>query len=131
MGTADALEALAVDLRAAGLNAYLDPAEVSPPGVVIRADAEQPTSAKLCGGYPVRVTLWAVAPDTNPLAAYRAIDDVRDRTLAALPGTGATPTTDDRTYERLVMPGDPTGLPALRIPVRLTVPAPATERAAS
>ena len=124
MGTADALEGLAAQLRASGLNAYIDAADVSPPGVVIRADAEQPGSAKLCGGYPVRVTLWAVVPDTTTLAAYRAIDELRDRVLPALADADATPTPDERTYERLVMPDDPSGLPALRIPVRLIVPAP-------
>ena len=123
MGTADALEGLAAGLRAAGLNAYVDAADVSPPGVVVRPDAEQPASAKLCGAYPVRTTLWLVVPDTTPLAALRAIDDLRARVLPALADVDATPTADERTYERLVMPDDPSGLPALRIPVRVIVPA--------
>ena len=123
MGTADALEALASQLRDAGLNAYLNPADVSPPGVVIRADAELPASAKLCGAYPVRVTLWAVVPDTDTVSALRALDELRARVLPALAASDATPTTDERSYDRLVMPDDPAGLPALRIPARLTVPA--------
>lgn len=123
MSFTDVLVDLAEKLRLAGLNASIDPVEVTPPGVVVRADAALPGSAKLCGDYPMRVVLWLVAPDTTTLAAYRALDDLYGRTLAALAGTGTTPTPDERVFQRLVMPDDPTGLPALRVPTITIVPA--------
>jgi hypothetical protein len=120
---AETLEALAKHLRNCGLNAYLDPADVSPPGVVVRGDAVLPSTAKLCGATPLRATVWLVVPDTTQLAAYRALDDLYGRVLANLRPV-ATLTADDRTFERLVMPDDPTGLPALRLTVITTMPAP-------
>jgi hypothetical protein len=118
---ADTLEALAVTLRTAGLNAYLDPADVTPPGIVVRGEAILPGSAKLCGTYPLRVVLWLVVPDTTPLAAYRALEDLYGRVLPAL-GPAATLTADDRSFERLVMPDDPAPLPALRLTAVTYVP---------
>ena len=126
MGIAAALEDLAAQLRAAGFNASVDAVDVSPPGVVVHAAAVLPGSAKLCGDYPLRVTLWLVVPDTGTLSAYRGLDDLYARLGPALAGTGTTLTADDRTFERLVMPDDPSGLPALRVTALTIVPAPAT-----
>jgi hypothetical protein len=121
---ADSLEAIATTLTAAGLNASVDPAEVTPPGVVVRAAAILPASAKLCGDYPMRVALWLVVPSTNPLAAYRLLEDLNGRLAAALAGTATTLTADERTFERLVMPDDPTPLPALKVTALTRVPSP-------
>ena len=117
------LEDLAALLRGAGLNASLDAVDVSPPGVVIRADAILPASAKMCGDYPIRSSLLLVVPDTTTLAAYRALDELYARVLPVLAGSGSTPTVDDRVFERLVMPDNSSALPALRLSVITLVPA--------
>ena len=109
------LLALVDQLTAAGLNASLDPADVSPPGVVVRADALLPAAGKLCGDEPVRVSLLLVAPATNSVAAYRALD-----ALYAVVATTVPIATDEATFQRLVMPDDPTGLPALRVTTLVT-----------
>jgi hypothetical protein len=106
-----ALEQLVTDLRAAGLNASLDPADVSPPGVVVRADALLPASGKMCGDYPVRTSVILVVPATTTVAAYRALDELYTKVLAA----GIPLANDERIFQRLVMPDDPTGLPALHL----------------
>lgn len=106
-----ALEAVVAQLTAAGLNASLDPADVSPPGVVVRADALLPAGGKMCGDYPVRTSLILVVPATSTLAAYRALEELYAQVAAARVPLA----NDERLFQRLVMPDDPTGLPALHL----------------
>lgn len=123
MGFAESLEGIAATLTAAGLNASVDPAEVTPPGVLVRGDAILPASAKLCGDHPMRVALWLVVPATNYLVRYRLLEDLYGRVAVALATGDTTLTADERTFERLIMPDDPTPLPALRVTAMTRVPA--------
>jgi hypothetical protein len=119
-----ALVDLADMLKAAGLNASIDPVDVSPPGVVVAPAAIAPAAAKLCGSYPLRVVLSLVVPDTTTLAAYRALDDLYVRVMFVLAAAGIKVATAERTFARLVMPDGPPALPALQVTVVLIVPAP-------
>lgn len=121
---AAALLELAEGLRDAGLNASVDPAEVSPPGIVVRPDALLPGSAKLCGDYPVRTSLLLVVPDTSTIAALQALEDLYVQVGPAVRDAGSTLAPDEATFQRLVMPDDPTGLPALRLTALTIAPAP-------
>ncbi len=125
---ADALVTLVTDLRSAGLSAGIDPADVNPPGVLVRADAILPPPPKLCGGQLVRVSLFLVVPDTLAVPVLRDLADLEARVLPALAAADVTLTADDRPFERLVMPDDPTGLPSLRLIGLVPVHAPVTVR---
>src|SRR5262245_26553520 len=115
MGFAATLEEIANDLQAAGLSASLDPADVNPPGVIVKPDAQIPGIGKLCGSVFLRVSLILVVPDAPTVVAMRNLEALWDRVAPAAMVAGLTVTTDEQTFERIVMPDDPTGLPALRV----------------
>jgi hypothetical protein len=127
MDFAEALAALAADLTAAGLSASLDVADVNPPGVIVRADDLTAGAGKLCGTETLGVSLILVVPDTATRPALVDLARLAARVGPAARAAGLVLTTDPRPFERVVMPDDPTALPALRIPGRLTYAPTTTE----
>ena len=112
---AQALDEAVAALLAAGLSAGLEPVDVNPPGILVRADAQVPNLGKLCGTSVLRVSLLLVVPDTRTRTALSDLAKLAARVGPALKAAGLTLTPDDQTFERVVMPDDPTGLPCLRL----------------
>jgi hypothetical protein len=114
------LEETVDDLVAAGLSASTDPADVNPPGVyVIQQDLEA-NAGKLCGTETLTVALVLVVPDTTIRVANQNLARLAARVGPAAKVAGLRITTDKQTFERLVLPDDATGLPALRITTTTT-----------
>lgn len=103
---------LADAITAAGLPAALDPADVATPGAWITLDRLR--RGTVGGGVRLEVSVYLVAPDLDP---RRALDELAAAYALVVPGVftpdGATESTG------VILPGDPTPLPGLRIPVYL------------
>lgn len=94
------------------VDASMDPAAVNPPAGWLAVDELHPVT--LARHTQLRCSLYLVAPDTDPLRAFGLLGPVLDRVLSVLTPDG------DVTTQGVVLPGDPTPLPALRVPVYLT-----------
>lgn len=105
------LQALVDQLRAAGLSADLDPAELSLPGCWVALD--QLATATLAGQLRLSCTVYLIAPDTDPRRALDALGPMYDTVTDVLTPDGPVVT------QGVVMPADPTPLPALAVPVYL------------
>lgn len=110
------LEGVVSDLAAAGLSVSEDAADVNPPGVLIRLEARVVGAGKLCGTETLRLGLLLVVPDAPTRVATRELARLASRVGPAAKIAGLRFPTDDQTFERVVMPDDPTGLPCLRLP---------------
>lgn len=115
---ADVLEDVATALRAAGLGASVDPRNLQPPAVLVRGDALAAGQGKLCGRITVRYSLLLLAPEIGETGAYAQLEDLYDQ-VAALdldPTVGVVSlTSDDRPFERTILPDSSTALPTLRL----------------
>lgn len=112
MATIDETLAAAVELfRGAGLAASQNPAELNPPGVWLALDTVAP--ATVSGSLLLGCSVYLVAADTDPARANRKLGELFGVFL-----TVARPDGEARTLG-VVMPGDPTPLPALQVPLNL------------
>lgn len=107
------LEALCTALAAAGLPAAQDPADVNPPGAWVNLEGIT-TAVALDGTHQLRAAVWLVVPDTDHHRALEALAAAYSQLLTVLTPDGEV------TTEGLVLPDNPTPLPALRVPVNLT-----------
>jgi hypothetical protein len=112
---AEALADVVADLVAAGLSASTDPADVNPPGVLVRPDDVTVNAGKLCGTETLRVSLLLIVPDTPTRTATADLARLAARVGPAARVAGLVLTTDPRTFERVALPDDSTALPCLRI----------------
>lgn len=105
------LDALLAALEGAGLFASMDPAEVNLPGGWLALDEVRPFN--LAGNLQLRCSLYLISADKD---ARRAVG-----VLAGLFNTARTVLTPDGPVvtQGVVMPSDPTPLPALRVPIYL------------
>lgn len=110
------LAALAHRLRAADIDASVDPRDINPPGVLVAGDAVLPL-VKLSGDYRLRASVILFARDAGDADAYAALSDLYGQVVAVL-GRDLDP--DDAPFERAVLPDNPTALPTLRLTVTLT-----------
>jgi hypothetical protein len=76
-----ALDALLVELRAGGLNAASDPAELTLPGVLVDAPALEVRFGK---GWTAAWTLVLAVPNTDRRTSLANLGDLLDATLSAL-----------------------------------------------
>lgn len=98
-------------LRAAGLKASMDPADLNLPGVWLAVDTVD--VANLKGDLRLGCLLFLIAGDQDPRRAIGVCSAMFQKVLTVLSPDGAVQT------QGVVMPADPTPLPALRVPVNL------------
>lgn len=95
----------------AGVSASMDPAEVNLPGCWLALDS--PVVANMAGQLRLECTLYLIAPDTDPRRALDALGGLFGTVTGLLHPDGRVVT------QGVVMPGNPTPLPALAVPVYL------------
>lgn len=95
------------------LRATTVPGEVSTPGAWVTLDTLRRVS--VAGGWRVRCSVYLVTADADELRAIEQLATMLDTCYAA--GVVAD---GDVEAVRVVLPSDPTPLPALRLPVNLT-----------
>ena len=122
MDFATRLEDVLSDLLDSGLSAGTDPADVNPPGVYLLQQDLETGMGKLCGTETLTLALALVVPDTGTRQANIDLARLAARVGPAAKIAGLRPTPDKRTFDRLVLPDDPTGLPCLRITYTTTYP---------
>ena len=105
------MQALVDLLRAADLSADLDPADVNLPGCWLALD--RVGHANMAGTLRLECQLYLIAPDADPRRALDALGQLHHTVLSVLDPDGPV------TTQGVVMPGDPTPLPALVVPVYL------------
>lgn len=107
----DEVDDLVADLKAAGLSASVDPAEVNPPGVWVRS---QGLSLDTLGGFTWALQLHLVVPDNGHRLAREALLELFNQVLPV-----AEPDADPY-FQGLVLPHTPKPLPGLVVPLNLT-----------
>lgn len=105
------MQALVDLLVAAGTSASLDPSDVNLPGCWLALDRVVP--ANMAGTLRLECQLYLIAPDTDP---RRALDTLGPLLTTV---TGVVDPDGPITTQGVVMPADPTPLPALAVPVYL------------
>lgn len=91
----------------------MDPANVNPPGGWLAIDEVRP-AVTLGGDVELRCSLYLIAPDLDPRRALgKLVPQLNALTAAGLRADGPV------TPQGVVLPGDPTPLPSLRVPVYL------------
>lgn len=105
------LEELVDVLGSVGVQAVLDPAELNPPGAWIALDTVDRFTVG--GRLELGCRVFLIAPDTDPRRAFAVLADLFNRTGQVLTPDGQT------VSQGVVLPGDPTPLPALAVPVNL------------
>lgn len=98
-------------LAAADVQASMDPAELNLPAAWLAVDAIRPVN--LAMGLRLECRLFLISPDTDPLRAMEHLGTLYNKVLGVLQPDGPV------VSQGVVMPGDPTPLPALSVPVYL------------
>lgn len=98
-------------LGSVDVQASMDPADLNLPAAWLALDTVQ--SANVRGQLELRCRLFLIAPDTDPARAVTLLGDLYDKTTQVLSPDGQV------VAQGVVMPGDPTPLPALAVPVYL------------
>lgn len=98
-------------LAAAEVQASMDPAELNLPAVWLAVDAVRPVNVGL--GLRLECRLFLISPDTDPLRAAGHLFDLYNQVAGVVTPDGPV------VSQGVVMPGDPTPLPALAVPVYL------------
>lgn len=98
-------------LGTADVEASMDPAELNLPAAWLALDEVR--TANMRGQLELRCRLFLISPDTDPLRAAELLSDLYTKVRTVLSPDGAVLT------QGVVMPGDPTPLPALSVPVYL------------
>ncbi len=91
----------------------MDPASVNPPGGWLAGD-EVALAVTLDATVELRCSLYLIAPDLDPRRALAKLAPL----VVQLADAGVRPD-GPVTPQGVVMPGDPTPLPALRFPIHL------------
>lgn len=98
-------------LGSVDVQASMDPAELNLPAAWLALDEVRTHTVR--GQLQLRCRLFLISPDTDPLRAVELLGDLRDKVTTVLSPDGPVVT------QGVVMPGDPTPLPALSVPVYL------------
>lgn len=98
-------------LEGAGVQASLDPADLNVPAVWIALDSV--AQANLAGRLELRCLLFLIVGDADTTRAMASLGQLHAKVLQVITPDGPVVT------QGVVMPGDPTPLPALRVPVNL------------
>lgn len=98
-------------LATADVQASMDPAALNLPAAWLAFDGVAP--ANVAGRLELRCRLFLISPDTDPLRATEQLGALWDKVATVLSPDGPVVT------QGVVMPGDPTPLPALSVPVNL------------
>jgi hypothetical protein len=98
-------------LGTAGVQTSMDPSELNLPGAWLALD--QVRRAVVGGGLRLDCRLFLISPDTDPLRAVELLGELYDLAATVLSPDGPV------LSQGVVMPGDPTPLPALSVPVFL------------
>lgn len=98
-------------LAAADVAASMDPATLNLPGAWLALDTV--AAATMAGQLRLECRLFLVSPDTDPRRAIGHLGTLHAKVLQVLTPDGPVVT------QGVVMPGDPTPLPALSVPVHL------------
>lgn len=98
-------------LEAADVQADMDPAKLNLPGAWLALDEVR--TANLAGKLQLRCRLFLISPDTDPRRAVGHLGELLTKVTTVLKPDGPVVT------QGVVMPGDPTPLPALSVPVYL------------
>lgn len=102
---------LVAALAAADVSASMDPATLNLPGAWLALDTV--AVANLAGRLRLECRLFLISPDTDPQRAIGHLGELHAKVLTVLAPDGPVVT------QGVVMPGDPTPLPALSVPVHL------------
>lgn len=106
------LQQLVELLQGAGMSASLNPADVNLPGAWVTMTQLQPIT--LAGDIEIQAVVYLVAGDTDYAQAYDQLADLYNTAATVLDPDGPV------TPQGVVMPGNTTAMPALRVPVNLT-----------
>lgn len=98
-------------LKGADVQASMDAAELNLPAVWIALDGV--AQANLAGQLELRCRLFLIAPDTDPLRALEHLGKLHAKVMAVITPDGPI------TTQGVVLPSDPTPLPALSVPLNL------------
>lgn len=98
-------------LGTADVEASMDPAELNLPGAWLAVDELR--TANLRGQLQLRCRLFLISPDTDPLRAMEHLEALHTKVTTVLSPDGPVVT------QGVVMPDNPTPLPALSVPVYL------------
>lgn len=98
-------------LVGADIQASTDPADLNVPAAWVNLDSIDVVN--VAGDLELRCRVFLIAPDTSPLRAMEILADLYTRVRQVLSPDGPVVT------QGVVMPGDPTPLPALSVPVNL------------
>lgn len=94
-----------------GVQASMDPAELNLPGVWVAVDTIRPVNVAM--GVRLECRLFLISPDADPLRAVGHLFPLYNAVAAVVTPDGPV------VSQGVVMPGDPTPLPALSVPVYL------------
>jgi hypothetical protein len=111
MLTFEPVTALLAALRGQELAADVDPSELNLPGAWVTVD--QITTANVAGTERLEVSVYLIAADQDHMRAMEGLAALYNLAAAVIRPDGPVRPT------AVVMPGDPTPLPALRVPVYL------------
>jgi hypothetical protein len=98
-------------LWAADVESSMDPAALNLPGAWLALDQFRGVNA--AGNLRLECRLFLISPDTDPLRAIGHLGALHAKVLQVLTPDGPV------VSQGVVMPGDPTPLPALSVPVHL------------
>lgn len=98
-------------LSATGLQASQDPAELNMPGAWVTVDQIIPSA--LAGGWEIKALVFLIAADQDYARATAALAEAFNLLHTVVTPDGPVQP------QGVIMPGDPTPLPALRVPVSL------------
>lgn len=105
------LDELVQLLRSAGLKADMDPDRLNLPGAWVAVDTVDLANVK--GDLRLGCLVYLVSHDTDQRRAMGVLSGMYRKVLTVLSPDGQVRT------QGVVMPGDPTPLPALRVPVNV------------
>lgn len=116
MLTFDSVDELVTALIATGMRAEVDPSDLNLPGAWVAVESIR--SATVAGDLRLGVSVYLIAPDRDHRRAMASLADLYNQAIPAAitPDGPVVPTA-------VVMPDDPTPLPALRVPIDLHEPA--------
>lgn len=106
------VEFLCQELANAGVPAAQDPSKLNMPGAWVTVDQIVPSV--LAGGWEIQCLIFLIVPDQDYKRASRRLASL----FNLLAPAGVQPDGPVRP-QGVIMPGDPTPLPALRVPVNL------------
>lgn len=98
-------------ITATGLQASQDPAELNLPGAWVTVDQVVPSTLE--GGWEVKALVFLIVQDNDYARASDQLADAFNKLHTVIDPDGPI------TPQGVIMPGDPTPLPALRVPVSL------------